>query len=42
VSSFGQAINEKLKSTGVTCTTVLPGYTRTRYFERVGLSVDVP
>jgi uncharacterized protein len=42
VSSFGQAIAEEFKSTGVTCTTVLPGYTRTRYFERVGLAVDVP
>jgi short-subunit dehydrogenase len=42
VSSFGQAIAEELKSTGVTCTTVLPGYTRTNYFERVGLAVDVP
>jgi short-subunit dehydrogenase len=42
VSSFGQALSEELKSTGVTCTTVLPGYTRTKYFERVGLSVDIP
>jgi short-subunit dehydrogenase len=42
VSSFGQAISDELKSAGVTCTTVLPGYTRTRYFERVNLEVDVP
>jgi short-subunit dehydrogenase len=42
VSSFGQALSDELAATGVTCTTVLPGYTRTRYFERVGLSVHIP
>ena len=42
VSSFGQALSCELEGTGVTCTTVLPGYTRTRYFERVGHDPDVP
>jgi hypothetical protein len=42
VTSFGQALWEELAATGVVSTTVLPGYTRTRYFERVGLSPDVP
>jgi short-subunit dehydrogenase len=42
VSSFGQALSEELRGTGVTCTTVVAGRTRTRYFERVGAPVDVP
>lgn len=42
VSSFGRALAHELSGTGVTCTTVLPGYTRTRYFERAGLSPDIP
>jgi short-subunit dehydrogenase len=42
VSSFGQALSTELEGTGVTCTTVLPGFTRTRYFERIGLLADVP
>ena len=42
VSSFGQAIHSELVSSGVTCTTVLPGFTRTNYFARVGLSPNVP
>jgi short-subunit dehydrogenase len=42
VSSFGRALADELRGTGVTCTTVLPGYTRTRYFERVGLSPNIP
>lgn len=42
VSSFGQALSRELDGTGVTCTTVLPGYTRTRYFERIGYSPDIP
>jgi short-subunit dehydrogenase len=42
VSSFGQAIADEVRPYGVTCTTVLPGYTRTRYFERVGLTIDLP
>lgn len=42
VSSFGRALADELAGTGVTCTTVLPGYTRTQYFERVGLSPNIP
>ena len=42
VSSFSRASAYELRGTGVTCTTVLPGYTRTRYFERVGLSPNIP
>ena len=42
VSSFGRALADELTGTGVSCTTVLPGYTRTRYFERVGLSPNIP
>jgi short-subunit dehydrogenase len=42
VSSFGQALSAELEGTGVTCTTVLPGFTRTRYFERIGRTVDIP
>jgi short-subunit dehydrogenase len=42
VSSFGQALSEELAGTPVTCTTVLPGFTRTNYFSRVGLSVEIP
>jgi short-subunit dehydrogenase len=42
VSSFGQALSTELHGTGVTCTTVLPGYTRTKYFERIGETPDLP
>jgi short-subunit dehydrogenase len=42
VSSFGQALTAELDTTPVTCTTVLPGFTRTNYFARVGLSPQVP
>jgi short-subunit dehydrogenase len=42
VSSFGQALSWELAGTPITCTTVLPGFTRTKYFERVGLDVDIP
>jgi uncharacterized protein len=42
VSSFGQAISAELAPTGVRCTTVLPGYTRTHYFSRVGLTPAIP
>jgi short-subunit dehydrogenase len=42
VSSFGQAISSELAATPVTCTTILPGFTRTNYFSRVGLSPDIP
>lgn len=42
VSSFGQSLSEELSGTGITCTTVIAGRTRTRYFERVGAPTDVP
>jgi uncharacterized protein len=42
VSSFGQALTAELDASPVTCTTVLPGFTRTNYFARVGLSPEVP
>lgn len=42
VSSFGQALTAELGTTPVTCTTVLPGFTRTNYFTRAGLSPEVP
>jgi uncharacterized protein len=42
VASFGQALAEELRPCGVSCTTVLPGFTRTNYFDRVGLRVDMP
>jgi short-subunit dehydrogenase len=42
VSSFGQATSTELTGTPVTCTTLLPGFTRTNYFARVGLSPDIP
>ena len=42
VSSFGQALSAELDGTGVMCTIVLPGHTRTRYFERMGFTADVP
>jgi hypothetical protein len=41
VSSFGQALADEVAGTGVTCTTVVPGYTRTNFFERAGLAPDV-
>ena len=42
VTSFGQALSAELAATPVTCTTVLPGFTRTNYFARVGLEPDIP
>lgn len=42
VSSFGQALTVELEGTPVTCTTVLPGFTRTDYFARAGLAPRVP
>jgi short-subunit dehydrogenase len=42
VSSFGQALSMELASTPITCTTVLPGFTRSNYFARVGLDVNLP
>ncbi|NJC21249.1 short-subunit dehydrogenase [Arthrobacter pigmenti] len=37
VQSFGQALRNELKDTGVTVTTLLPGPTDTEFFERAGL-----
>ncbi|MGW5050330.1 SDR family NAD(P)-dependent oxidoreductase [Actinokineospora sp. NPDC004072] len=35
--SFAQGLREELKSTGVTVTTLMPGPTETRFFERAGM-----
>jgi short-subunit dehydrogenase len=37
VASFGEAVSGELVGTGVTLTTVLPGYTRTEFAERAGV-----
>jgi uncharacterized protein len=37
VASFGEAVAGELEGTGVTLTTVLPGYTRTEFQERAGI-----
>jgi short-subunit dehydrogenase len=37
VASFGEAVSGELKGTGVTLTTVLPGYTRTEFAQRAGV-----
>lgn len=37
VQSFGQALRNELKDTGVSVTTLLPGPTDTEFFERAGL-----
>lgn len=42
VASFGQALATELEGTAVTCTTVLPSFTRTGYFARAGLAPQVP
>jgi short-subunit dehydrogenase len=43
VSSFGHAVREELQGTGVTLTVVAPGYTRTEFDERAGVSeTDLP
>jgi short-subunit dehydrogenase len=42
VSSFGQALSAELDGSPITCTTVLPGFTRTQYFARAGLEVNLP
>jgi uncharacterized protein len=36
VASFGEAVHEELAGTGVSLTTVLPGFTRTEFQERSG------
>jgi short-subunit dehydrogenase len=38
VASFGEAVSGELAGTGVTLTTVLPGYTRTEFQERAGIA----
>lgn len=37
VASFGEAVHEELAGTGVTLTTVLPGFTRTEFQVRAGI-----
>jgi short-subunit dehydrogenase len=37
VALFGEAVHEELAGTGVTLTTVLPGFTRTEFQERAGI-----
>jgi short-subunit dehydrogenase len=41
ITNFGQSMSQELSNTNITSTTVLVGYTRTRYFERNGMSPDV-
>lgn len=38
VASFGEAVSGELPGTGVSLTTVLPGYTRTEFAERAGVA----
>lgn len=38
VTSFTEAVHEELRGTGVTITAVLPGFTRTEFQERAGLT----
>ena len=40
--NFGQALSQEWAGSGVTCTTVLPGLTRTNYFTRTGLDPGAP
>ena len=42
VTSFGQSLSAELASTSIISTTVLPSYTRTNYFERNGVSPQIP
>ncbi len=37
VASFGEAVSGELRGTGVSLTTVLPGFTRTEFQERAGI-----
>src|SRR5690606_5920750 len=37
VASFGESVSGELTGTGVTLTTVLPGFTRTEFAERAGI-----
>ncbi|HUP73973.1 MAG TPA: SDR family NAD(P)-dependent oxidoreductase [Acidimicrobiales bacterium] len=41
VTNFGQSLSKELSDTNITSTTVLAGYTRTRYFERNGMSPEI-
>lgn len=41
VSNFGQSLSQELADTNVTCTTVLAGLTRTNYFERNAMVLDI-
>jgi uncharacterized protein len=40
--SFGDALHEELRGSGVVVTTSLPGFTRTEFHERSGSTVSVP
>jgi uncharacterized protein len=40
--NFGQALSQEWAGSGVTCTTVLPGLTRTNYFTRTGFDPGAP
>jgi hypothetical protein len=41
VASLGPAVHAELRGTGVTVTTVLPGFTRTEFQQRAGTEQDV-
>ncbi|CAN5746877.1 SDR family NAD(P)-dependent oxidoreductase [soil metagenome] len=40
VTSFGEALHEELRGTGVSLTTVLPGFTRTEFQARAGVQAE--
>jgi uncharacterized protein len=41
VNMFGESLAQELSTTNVSCTSVLAGYTRTRFFDRNGLDPQV-
>jgi short-subunit dehydrogenase len=41
LNSFGDSVHEELAGTGVTLTTVLPGFTRTEFQERASVSDEI-
>lgn len=41
VTSFGESLHEELRGTGITVTTVHPGFTRTEFQERAGMQSKV-